>query len=214
MGCDVFATISKKRSRRLLRPMTVNKALHTIRVHYARTRMRNMLFTPVFAILSLIFTASLASAEQFGTAGEARAMLDRAVAALKSDEAAALRAFSDAKNKQFHDRDLYVSCFNTSDGKFTAFPGPGMIGIDVRTFKLGDDPIGQRAFDAIQSTPEGTVATMDYNFPKSGKPALKQSLEMRIGNQGCGVAYYKESAEDSSPTGSISKTKGLAKGSK
>jgi hypothetical protein len=153
--------------------------------------MRNILFAPVFATLSLILAANLASAEQFGTAGEARAMLDRAVAALKSDEAAALRAFSDANNKQFHDRDLFVSCFNTSDGKFTSFPGPGMIGIDVRTFKLGDDPLGQRAFDAIRSTPDGAVATMDYNFPKSGKPALKQSLETRIGNQGCGVAYYK-----------------------
>jgi hypothetical protein len=118
-------------------------------------------------------------------------MLDRAVTALKSDEVRALRAFSDPNNKQFHDRDLYVSCFNTSDGKFTAFPGAGMIGIDVRTFKFGDDPIGQRAFDAVQSAQEGAVATMDYNFPKSGKPALKQSLATRIGNQGCGVAYYK-----------------------
>jgi hypothetical protein len=153
--------------------------------------MRNMLFVPVFVTLSLILTASLASAEQFGTADEARAMLDRAIAALKGNEAAALRAFSDANNKQFHDRDLYVSCFNASDGKFTAFPSPGMIGIDVRSFKLGDDPIGQRAFDAIQGAPEGAMATMDYNFPKSGKPALKQSLETRIGNQGCGVAYYK-----------------------
>jgi hypothetical protein len=165
-------------------------------------------------MLSLISTATLAGAEQFGTAEQARAMLDRAVTALKSDEATALRAFSDPNNKQFHDRDLYVSCFNTADGKFTAFPGPGMIGIDVRSFRLGDDPIGQRAFDAIQSTPEGAVATMDYNFPKSGKPALKQSLETRIGNQGCGVAYYKESVEDSTPTGSISKIKGVAKGSK
>lgn len=153
--------------------------------------MRNSLFVPVFATLSLIWTANLASAEQFGTAEEAKAMLDRAVTALKSDEATALHAFSDPNNKQFHDRDLYVSCFNTSDGKFTAFPGPGMIGIDVRTFKFGDDPIGQRAFDAIQSMPEGTVTTMDYKFPKSGKPAVKQSLATRIGNQGCGVAYYK-----------------------
>jgi hypothetical protein len=152
--------------------------------------MRNTLLVPVFA--TLICTTNLANAEQqFGTAEEARAMLDRAVVALKSDEATALRAFSDAHNKQFHDRDLYVSCFDTSNGKFTAFPGPGMIGIDVRTFKLGDDPIGQRAFDAVQSTPEGTVTTMEYNFPKSGKPARKQSFETRIGNQGCGVAYYK-----------------------
>ena len=153
--------------------------------------MHNILFAPVFATLSLILAANLASAEQFGTAGEARAMLDRAVGALKGDETAALRAFSDANNKQFHDRDLYVSCFNTSDGKFTAFPGPGMVGIDVRTFKLGDDPIGQRAFDAILGTPEGSVSTMDYNFPKAGKPAVKQSLETRVGNQGCGVSFYK-----------------------
>jgi hypothetical protein len=152
--------------------------------------MRNKLFALAFATLSLILTANLASAEQFGTADEAKAMLDRAVTALKSDAATALHAFSDPNNKQFHDSDLYVSCFNTSDGKFTA-SCPGMIGIDVRAFKFGDDPIGQRAFDAIQSTPEGAVATMDYNFPKSGKPALKQSLETRIGNQGCGVAYYK-----------------------
>jgi cytochrome c len=153
--------------------------------------MCDRLFASAFAALLLTLNITLAVAQQFGTAEEARAMLDRAIAALKSDQAAALREFSDPNNKQFHDRDLYVSCFDTSDGKFTAFPGPGMIGIDVRTFKLGDDPIGQRAFDALQGAPEGAVVTMDYNFPKSGKPSIKQSLETRVGNQGCGVAYYK-----------------------
>jgi hypothetical protein len=153
--------------------------------------MRNATFVAVFATLVLTLAADWAWAEKYGTADEARAMLDRAVTALKGDEATALRAFSDPNNKQFHDRDLYVSCFDTSNGKFTAFPGPGMIGVDVRTFKFGADPIGQRAFDAIQGAPEGAVSTMDYSFPKSGKPAVKQSLETRIGNQGCGVAYYK-----------------------
>jgi hypothetical protein len=152
--------------------------------------MRNTL-VPVLAILSLVLTTDLVRADQFGTAEEARAMLDRAITALKADETGALRAFSDPKNKQFHDRDLFISCFDTSNGKFTVFPGPGMVGIDVRTFRFGDDPVGQRAFDAIQATPEGTVAAMEYNFPKSGKPATKQSLETRIGSQGCGVAYYK-----------------------
>ena len=66
-----------------------------------------------------------------------------------------------------------------------------MIGIDVRTFRLGDDPIGQRAFDAIHTTREGTVSTMEYNFPKEGKPAVKQSVETRVGDQGCGVSFYK-----------------------
>ena len=89
-----------------------------------------------------------------------------------------------------------------------------MLGMDIRSFKVGDDPTGQRAFDAVQSAPEGTVVTMDFNFPKAGKPAVKQSLETRVGNQGCGVSYYKESVEDSSPTGSISKTKSLTNGAK
>jgi len=131
-----------------------------------------------------------AIAQDFGTAEEARAMLDRAVAALKSDKPDALREFNDPDNKQFHDRDLYVSCFNISDGKFTAAP-PAMLGMDIRTFNVGAELIGQRAFDVVQAAPEGTVVTMDFNFPKAGKPAVKQSLETRVGDQGCGVSYYK-----------------------
>jgi cytochrome c len=142
------------------------------------------------AILALIGVGS-ATAQQFGTADEARAMLDRAITALKSDEATTLKEINDANNKEFHDRDLYVSCFNTLDGKFTAFPSPGMIGMDVRTFTFDNDPIGQRAYDALQGIPEGTLATMDYKFSKGGKPATKQSIEVRIGHEGCGVAYYK-----------------------
>lgn len=153
--------------------------------------MSHKLFAAALAALSLISSTMPGSAQQFGTAEEAKAMLDRAVSALKSDEAKALTAMSDANDKQFHDRDLYVSCFNTTDGNFTAFPSPGMIGMDVRTFKIGDDPIGQRAFDAVQGIGEGSVVTFDYNSPKSGKPAVKQTLETRVGNQGCGVAYYK-----------------------
>jgi cytochrome c len=150
----------------------------------------NTVVASAFATL-LTFSVASAVTQQFGTAEEARAMLERATAALKTDETKALRDFNDTKNKLYHDRDLYISCFNTSDGKFTAFPGPGMVGMDVRTFKLGDDPIGQRAFDAVQDTQEGTISTMDYNFPKAGKPAVKQSLETRVGDQGCGVSYYK-----------------------
>ena len=163
------------------------------RISLALAFLGSAIHTAVASILAtlLTFTAALAITQQFGTAEEARAMLDRAAAALKSDEAKALRDFNDTKNKLYHDRDLYISCFNTSDGKFTAFPGPGMVGMDVRTFKLGDDPIGQRAFEAILATAEGTVSTMDYNFPKAGKPAVKQSLQTRVGDQGCGVSFYK-----------------------
>jgi hypothetical protein len=54
----------------------------------------------------LTFSGALASAQQFGTAEQATAMLDRAAAALKSDEAKALRDFNDTNNKLFHESAL------------------------------------------------------------------------------------------------------------
>lgn len=136
---------------------------------------------------------SAAHAEQFGTAEEARAMLDRAVAALNANQTKALSEFNNTRNTQFHDRDLYISCYNIADGKFTAFPSRAMIGADIREMKLENDSVGQRAYDAIKSSAEGSVATMEYNFPKPGadKPAPKESIAVRVGNQVCGVSYYK-----------------------
>jgi hypothetical protein len=44
---------------------------------------------------------------------------------------------------------------------------------------------------AAAGAAEGDVVSIDYSFPKPGtkRPATKQSLEMRIGNQTCGVSY-------------------------
>ena len=120
-------------------------------------------------------------------------MLDRAVVVLKADKATALSAFNDKSNKQFHDRDLYVFCQDISDGKFTAHPNPALMGTDGRALKFRDDAIGQRVFDALQRTAEGSVATVEYNFPKPGttEPVPKESYMTRGGDQGCGVGYYK-----------------------
>jgi cytochrome c len=150
---------------------------------------KNVLVAGLMGV-ALIGSTLSGLAQQFGTAAEARAMLDRAVAELKSNEAAALAKFNDKENKQFRDRDLYVFCFNVSDGKFTAHPNPTIMGTDVRALKVKDDPLGQRLFDQVK---EGTVTTVDYNFPKPGttEPVPKESYIIRIGGQGCGVGYYK-----------------------
>ena len=141
----------------------------------------------------MIDGAALGAAEQFASAEEARAMLDRAVTALKANEVAALRAFNDEKNKNFRDRDLYIFCFSVPDGKFTAYQSPLMLGTDVRELMLDKDPIGQRAYDAVAKAAEGDVVSVDYSFPKPGskQPAAKQSLLTRIANQACGVSYFK-----------------------
>jgi hypothetical protein len=146
-----------------------------------------------FVALMLVSKITCANAQQLGTAQEARTMLDHAISALKSNEDKALAKFNDPDNKQFHDHDLYVVCFMIPDGKITAYLGPALLGVDIRTLSLSDDPIGQRTYDAIHEAPQGSVATVDYSFPKPGKsePVPKQFIETRIGNEVCGVAYFK-----------------------
>jgi hypothetical protein len=143
---------------------------------------------------ALLWAGAACGAQQFGTADEARAMLERAVAALKDNQAAALKAFNDEKNKQFRENDLYVYCFNVNDGKFTAYASPMLLGVNIRELKLPpDDPVGQRAYDAIHDAPEGEYVTLEYKFPKPGtkEQAIKQFLETRVGDQACGVTYFK-----------------------
>ena len=155
--------------------------------------MNRRLATFILASFTLLSGTALAIAQQSGTAAEAKAMFDRAIAALKANGAAALAAFNDKNNKDYHDRDLYVFCYNMTDGNFTAHVNPAMMGKDVRSLKSGDDPLGQRIFDTIKNAAEGTTSTVDYKFPKPGttEPLPKESYVGRIGNEGCGVGYYK-----------------------
>ena len=147
--------------------------------------MSRTLFASALAALAFLWGAGFASAQQSGTAAEAKAMFDRAVAALKADKATAL--------SEFNDRDLYVFCLNMSDGNITATANQALMSTDVRALKFKDDPFGQRVYDTLKGSPEGSVATMDYNFPKPGttESVPKESFVTRVGDQGCGVGYYK-----------------------
>jgi hypothetical protein len=156
--------------------------------------MSRILFASISAAFMLFWnTASFCANEQFGTADEAKALLERAVTALKANEADALRDFNNKNDKKFHHKDLYVFCFKISDGTFTAYQSDVMLGVDVRQLKMQEDPIGQRAYDAVAKAPEGDVVTIEYKFPKAGtkQMVLKQSIEERVGDQACGVTYFK-----------------------
>jgi hypothetical protein len=145
------------------------------------------------ALLSvpLLWNVTLASAQTTGNAAEAKALLEKAVAALKANEADALAKFP-KPDGGFRDRDLYVYCFNATDGKFTAHVNPALLGTDVRVLKDAKDgaPLGQKIFDTVK---EGSFATVAYNFPKPGgtEAVPKEAYVTKVGNQGCGVGYYK-----------------------
>src|SRR4029079_6914713 len=57
----------------------------------------------------------------YGTSEEAKALLEKAVAAVKQNKAKALDMFTKGEGG-FKDRDLYVFCANASDGIMTAHP--------------------------------------------------------------------------------------------
>jgi hypothetical protein len=141
----------------------------------------------------LTIAGSAFAADRFASADDGKAMLERAVTALKADPAAAIKQFNDEKNKQFRDRDLFVFCFSLPDGNFTAFQSPVMLGTDVRELKYQDKPVGQEAYDVVANAAEGDFVTTEYDFPKPGTKtaATKQSLETRVGKQACGVTYFK-----------------------
>jgi len=83
--------------------------------------LRNLVFVIGYAVILVLFSASSVAAADFGTAEEAKAMLERAVAAVKEDKAKALDMFQKGEGG-FKDRDLYVFCANASDGIITAHP--------------------------------------------------------------------------------------------
>jgi hypothetical protein len=137
--------------------------------------------------------ASLAE-PQLASPADGKAMLERAIAALKADEAAALKAFNDEKNKDFRDRDSYVYYFSVPDGNITAYQSPVMFGTNVKELKVPpNNPVGQRAYDMVAKAAEGEIVSFTYDFPKPGTkaPAPKETLEARIGKQACGVSYFK-----------------------
>jgi signal transduction histidine kinase len=139
---------------------------------------------------AIIFALGALAQSQFGTAAEAKAMLEKAVAALKSDEAGAIAKFNSGEGG-FRDRDLYVFCYDMPTGNFTAHVNKALLGTDIRALKQKDgSPLGEKVYSATQA---GTISTVSYEFPKPGTtdPVPKESYVTRVGNQGCGVGYYK-----------------------
>jgi hypothetical protein len=147
------------------------------------------------AVSASVLTLSAAAfAQQGGTPQEARAMLDKAVAAVKADQAVAISMFLKGEGG-FLDRDLYPFCFRVADGKTLASPKAVPAGTDVRTLRDANGEAYGAAIYAAAQKPEGQVTELrSYLFPKPGTttPTFpKVSFVTRVGDLGCGVGYYK-----------------------
>lgn len=155
-----------------------------------------MIRTLIIALSSAAVLTLSTTAFAQGTATEAKAMLEKAVVAVKADKAKALGTINKGEGG-FLDRDLYVFCFNIGDGKAVATgnsnpTGRKVIGQDVRTLKDATGNVwGQDLYAAAR---EGQITEVSYMFPKPGAdatPVAKVSFVTRVDDLGCGVGYYK-----------------------
>ena len=155
--------------------------------------LRTLMISAVSAAALTFSAATFAQQGQFGTPQEARAMLDKAVVAVKADQPVALAMFLKGEGG-FRDRDLYPFCFRSGDGKALASPPSVPAGTDIKTLKDATGNVyGQELYAAAQK-PEGQITEVSYMFVRPGadaKPVPKVSFVTKVGDLGCGVGYYK-----------------------
>jgi len=145
-----------------------------------------MLRAKFFVAFSIV-AASSAWAAEYGTAQEAKVMLEKVVAEVKANKSAALQKFAKGEGG-FKDRDLYPFC-GGPDGNFTAHPtltGQSLKGLQDKAGK----PLGEEIYKVAE---QGKVSEVSYMWPRPGatEPVQKVSYVTKVDDQVCAVGYYK-----------------------
>jgi Single Cache domain 2 len=143
----------------------------------------------ISASIACFSHSAMAQQSQFGTAAEAKAMLEKTIVAIKADKAGTIAAINN-KDPKFLDRDIYPAC-SGPDGKVVAFPDPARLGLDRNTMK---DTTGKAYGPEILKAEEGNISEVSYMFPRPGTdktPVQKLSYVTKIGDLVCLVGYYK-----------------------
>jgi hypothetical protein len=150
--------------------------------------MKEKLAFAVCATATICAATTTFAAAEYGTAPEAKAMLEKVEAALRANKSDALAKMQKGESG-FKDRDLYPFCATSSDGIFTAHPslmGRNMKELKDKTGKpLGEEMLAQAAENKIQE--------ISYMWPRPGatEPVQKVTYFTKVGDQVCGVGYYK-----------------------
>jgi cytochrome c len=136
-----------------------------------------------------VFMSVTAGAADKGTPEEAKAMLDRAMAAVMADEAKALAAFNDPKGG-YVDRDLYVFCFDKGGQMTASGANPSRVGTDATTLK---GPDGRAVGAEMLALAAKGGGQLEYRWmsPTTKQVATKVSFLKTAGNQTCAVGAYK-----------------------
>jgi signal transduction histidine kinase len=144
-------------------------------------------------VVAVVLLTGAPAAADLGTADEARAMLEQAVAALKEDREAALAAFNTGE-ATFKDRDLYVFCINFEQDVFTAHgANPALVGqTPPELLNAAGESVDAAIREAAMASGDG-FAEVQYMWPRPGgtEPVEKAAYMARVDDQICGVGYYR-----------------------
>jgi hypothetical protein len=122
--------------------------------------LRSLMIGAVSAAVLTMATTVFAQQAKYGTAAEAKAMMEKAVAAVKADKAKAIEMFNKGEGG-FKDRDLQPFCFNISDGKIVAATVPSALNTDVRALKdKTGKAFGEEVYKAAQQLPTRGLARL------------------------------------------------------
>jgi signal transduction histidine kinase len=140
-------------------------------------------------IVPLLFIiAAPVSAQDVGTAAEAKAMLEKVAADLKANKAKTLQ---DISAGTYNKKDLYPFC-GAADGTFTAHgANKTLVGQSMKDRKdAAGKAYGEQLYKDAQS---GKFSEVSYMFPKPGEttPVAKSSYITKVDDQVCAVGYYK-----------------------
>lgn len=150
---------------------------------------RRLAFAAACVAVLVLSAAPSVPESQFATADEAKALLEKAIAALKEDETKALGMFATGEGG-FKSKDVYVWCANASDGILTVHPTNK--GKELRDIKGKQGaPFGETI---MQNATEGTINETTYWWPRPGsdEASEKKAFYTKAGDQICSVGYYME----------------------
>lgn len=118
-------------------------------------------------------------------------MLEKAVAEVTKDKAAALEKFAKGEGG-FKDRDLYPFC-GGPDGNFSAHPS--LTGKSLMSLMDKGTPPKALGTEIYAAAQPGKIAEVSYVWTRPDdpekKPTDKVAYVTKVGDQVCAVGYYK-----------------------
>jgi hypothetical protein len=136
----------------------------------------------------LCIVAGAASAQEKGTAAEAKTMLEKVVSDMKANKT---KTLEDITAGTYNHKDLYPYC-GGPDGKQTANGvNKSAVGQSLKDLK---DKSGKAFGEEIYKEAEaGKASEVSYEWPRPNEttPAPKIALFQKVGDEICAVGYYK-----------------------